>query len=54
MISGVSIVDSADEIKWKRTEHGLVITTPLRAPNEIAICYRIETNGWSPLTTNNQ
>jgi alpha-L-fucosidase len=42
-ISNVSIIDSPQEISWKLTEAGLLLTTPTMAPNEIAICYRIET-----------
>jgi len=39
----VSVLDSKDDIEWQQTSNGLVIRTPSRQPNEIAICYRVET-----------
>jgi hypothetical protein len=45
IIKSVSIVDSADCVKWEQTAAGLKLTTPESAPNDIAICYRIETEG---------
>jgi len=44
-IKDVSLVDSPESIAWKLTEEGLVVTTPIRASNKMAICYRIETEG---------
>ena len=44
-IQEVSIVDSPADIPWKLTDQGLFVTTPHKAPNKIAICYRIETEG---------
>jgi len=42
-IKRVSLLDSTAEISWKMTDEGLVVVTPGQAPNDIAICYRIET-----------
>jgi alpha-L-fucosidase len=42
-IMKVSLVGSDDEISWHRSSEGLLIDSPHRAPNNIAICYRIET-----------
>lgn len=44
-ITNVSVVDSSEEIEWSLTEEGLKVTTPFRAPNKVAIAYKIETNG---------
>ena len=43
MITGVSIVDSPESIQWKLEDDALLITVPSVAPNNFAICYRIET-----------
>ena len=51
-IKTVSIVDAPGEISWKRTRQGLVLTTPHRAPNKIAICYRIKTEGLAHIQKN--
>ena len=42
-ITNVSLVGSDDEITWQRSSEGLLIDSPNGAPNNIAICYRIET-----------
>ena len=42
VVEKVSIVDSPESVEWELTTHGLVVKTPSRAPNEIAICYKIE------------
>ena len=44
-IQDVSVVDSPEAISWELSDNGLVITSPRAAPNHIAICYRITTNG---------
>jgi len=44
MVTNVSVVDSPEEINWQLTEQGLEITSPFKAPNKIAISYKIETN----------
>lgn len=41
-ISNVSVVDSPEQIRWKLTDQGLEITSPFKAPNKIAISYKIE------------
>ena len=45
VITKVSVVDSAENINWQLTKDGLVVTTPFKASNKIAIAYKIETNG---------
>ena len=44
-VSKVSVVDSPEKIHWQLTEQGLEVTSPFKAPNKIAISYKIETNG---------
>jgi alpha-L-fucosidase len=48
-IKDVSLVDSPESIAWKLMEQGLVVTTPLRTSNKMAICYRIKTEGLEQL-----
>jgi len=43
-ISNVSVVDSPEQIQWQQTEQGLVIISPFKAPNKVAISYKIETS----------
>ena len=45
MITNVSVVDSPESIRWKLEDDALLITAPSVAPNNFAICYRIETDG---------
>ena len=45
MITNVSVVDSPESIRWKLEDDALLITAPSVAPNNLAICYRIETDG---------
>jgi alpha-L-fucosidase len=45
IISSVSVVGSPEGIVWRRTGEGLRVVSPTTAPNQMAICYRIETNG---------
>jgi hypothetical protein len=42
-VKSVSLVGSNAEIGWQMTDQGLVVVTPGQAPNDMAICYRIET-----------
>ena len=42
-IANVSVVDSQEVIDWELTEDGLLVITPFKASNKIAICYKIET-----------
>lgn len=42
VINKVSVLDSGESIKWQLTEQGLEITSPFKAPNKIAISYKIE------------
>jgi alpha-L-fucosidase len=44
-VKRVSVVGSPEEIEWMLTDDGLLVKTPLKAPNDIAICYRVETSG---------
>ena len=50
-IKHVSLLDSTAEISWKMTDDGLVVVTPQRMPNELAICFRIEMTGLSATHT---
>ena len=43
-IANVSVVDSQEVIDWELTEDGLVVTTPSKVSNKIALCYKIETD----------
>jgi alpha-L-fucosidase len=43
-VSKVSVVDSPEKINWQITDQGLEITAPFKAPNKVAISYKIETN----------
>lgn len=47
-IQGVSVVDSPETIAWELTDDGLRVTTPFKASNKIALCFKIETNGANP------
>ena len=51
-IVNVSLLDSPAEISWKMTDEGLVVVTPQRMPNDLAICFRIELTG--PTATQTQ
>ncbi len=42
-IRSVSVVDSPERIQWRMTKHGLEIISPFKAPNKIAVSYKIET-----------
>ncbi len=44
-ITNVSVVDSAEAINWTLSKQGLMVTTPFKASNKVAIAYKIETNG---------
>jgi alpha-L-fucosidase len=44
-ISDVTVVGSSEKIEWQRTSDGLRVVSPAALPNQVAICYRIETNG---------
>lgn len=46
-VRGVSVVDSPEPIDWELTTEGLRVTTPFEAPNKLAICFAIETDGGS-------
>ena len=49
-ITNVSVVDSSEKISWKLTDDGLLITTPFKASNKVALCFKIETkNGWKTM-----
>ncbi|MGL1885133.1 MAG: alpha-L-fucosidase [Reichenbachiella sp.] len=52
-ITNVSVVDSEENISWKVTANGLVVTTPFKAPNKTAVCFKIETNGWESMNFSN-
>ena len=43
VITRVSVVDSPESIEWECHDEALFITAPSVAPNNFAICYRIET-----------
>jgi alpha-L-fucosidase len=43
-ITKVFVVDSPEVINWKLTDDGLVVTTPSKVSNKIALCYKIETD----------
>lgn len=45
-IKNVSVLDSPEKIEWRITDEGLVVKTPFIAPNKVAICFKIETDGW--------
>lgn len=50
-IKNVSVLDSSEVISWKLTDEGLLIKTPFKAPNKLAICFKIETeSGWESMT----
>tara|TARA_R110000744_G_scaffold47804_2_gene104938 strand:+ start:2075 stop:3646 length:1572 start_codon:yes stop_codon:yes gene_type:complete len=42
-ITKVSVVDSPETIKWQLTAQGLEIISPFKAPNKMALAYKIET-----------
>jgi alpha-L-fucosidase len=42
-VTRVSLLGSESEIAWIQTSNGLLLTTPEEAPNDIALCYRVET-----------
>jgi alpha-L-fucosidase len=44
-IRGVRMLGSEEKIAWSLLEDGLVVTTPLSPPHEMAVVYKIETNG---------
>ena len=41
-IKRVTVLDSPEEIDWVVEDDALYVTTPSVAPNDIAICYKIE------------
>ena len=41
-IERVTVLDSPEEIDWVVKDDALYVTTPSVAPNDIAICYKIE------------
>lgn len=41
-IKRVTVLDSPEEIDWVVEGDALYVTTPSVAPNDIAICYKIE------------
>lgn len=46
-ITNITVLDSPESIKWRVSDEGLIVTTPFRAPNKTALCFKIETRGWS-------
>ncbi|MBK1876045.1 alpha-L-fucosidase [Pelagicoccus mobilis] len=42
-VANVSVVDSPETISWEQADEGLLVTTPFKASNKIAICFKIET-----------
>ena len=48
-ITNVSVLSSQEKVSWKSTEEGLVVTSPFKAPNKMAIVFKIETNGWDTM-----
>jgi alpha-L-fucosidase len=44
-VSSVAVVGSPEVIEWQLTSDGLRVVSPAAAPNTVAICYRIATNG---------
>jgi len=48
-ITNVSVLSSDEKIEWQVADKGLVVTTPFKAPNKIAICFKIETEGWETI-----
>jgi len=44
-IKSVSMLGSDEKIIWSLREGGLAVTTPLSPPDEMAVVYKIETNG---------
>ena len=49
-IKNVSVLDSSEPITWSLTNEGLLIKTPFKAPNKIALCFKIETEeGWQSM-----
>ena len=50
-IKNVTVLDSSEAISWKLTDEGLLVKTPFKAPNKLAICFKIETeSGWQSMT----
>jgi len=41
-IKNVTVLDSPEQIDWVVEDDALYVTTPSAAPNDIAICYKIE------------
>jgi len=44
-IKSVAMLGSDEKIAWSLRDDGLVVTSPLSAPDDIAVVYKIETNG---------
>jgi len=44
-IKSVRMLGSDEKITWSLREHGLAVTSPLSAPDKMAVVYKIETNG---------
>jgi len=44
-IRSVRMLGSNEKIAWSLREDGLLVTAPLSAPDEMAVVYKIETNG---------
>jgi alpha-L-fucosidase len=43
-IEDISMLGSTENIKWKWKNNGLIVTTPSKAPNEIAVVFKIFTS----------
>jgi alpha-L-fucosidase len=44
-IRSVAMLGSDDKIAWSLRQDGLAVTSPASAPHEMAVVYKIETNG---------
>jgi alpha-L-fucosidase len=44
-IKSVKMLESEEEIIWSLSEEGLMVTSPTSAPHDMAVVYKIETNG---------
>jgi len=54
-IKSVSMLASDEKIAWSLREDGLAVTSPLSPPHDMAVVYKIQTNGiQNCLTTQNR
>ena len=53
-INEVSVLGSEESIQWEKSDEGLKIRTPFKAPNMSAVVFKINTNDLDLIMLENQ